>query len=53
MKITINREEKIELLKAVKSGVLDTTKIPRIETEIRGSNPFLELMMSLPDEDDI
>lgn len=49
MKIPLDKQEKIELLKAVAAGVLDTKAIERITTEIKGQNGFLDLMQSLPD----
>lgn len=49
MKIPLDKQEKIELLKAVAAGVLDTNAIERITTEIKGQNGFLDLMQSLPD----
>lgn len=49
MKIKLDKQEKIELLKAVAEGVLNTNAIERITTEIKGQNAFLDLMMSLPD----
>lgn len=52
MKITLTKEEKLALLQATSTGVLDTKRIPRIESEIRGSNAFEELMKSLPDLED-
>lgn len=51
MKIRLSKEEKLVLLQAASVGLLDTRKIARIVDEIRGSNPFLELMMQL-DEDE-
>ena len=52
MKIQLSKEEKNALLEAVMSGVLDTRKIERIENEIKGANPFEELMKSLPEIED-
>ena len=46
MKIRLTRADKIELLKAVKDGVLDTNKIPDIVKEIADVEPFLELMIA-------
>ena len=51
MKITLTREEKAALLLAASKGELDTNKVPRIYEEIKGCNPFLELMKELPDSD--
>ena len=51
MKIKLSREERIELLKAVQSGVLEPLRIPRICDIIQDSNAFLELM-KLCDEND-
>ena len=47
MKIRLDKEEKLALLEASSIGVLDTRKIARIVSEIRGSNAFLDLMMEL------
>lgn len=52
MKIQLTKEEKIELLKAIHSGTLDTMKIPRLCDQIQGSNAFLELMMLCDAEDE-
>lgn len=52
MKITLTREDKVELLKAVQSGVLDTLKVPSLFQSLEGGNAFLELMKALPDEGD-
>ena len=51
MKIQLNREDRVQLLKAVQSGVLDTWKVPSLFQCLEGGNAFLELMKSLPDED--
>lgn len=51
MKIQLNREDRVQLLKAVQSGVLDTLKVPSLFQCLEGGNAFLELMKSLPDED--
>ena len=50
MKITLTKEEKTELLKAVAKGELDTAKIPRLFNEIKGVDRFMELMMELDEE---
>lgn len=52
MKIQLNRTDKVELLKAIQSGVLDTQKVPSLYQCLEGGNAFLELMKSLPDEED-
>ena len=52
MKIWLTKEEKIELLKAIHSGTLNTLKIPRLCDQIQGSNAFLELMMLCDAEDE-
>ena len=52
MRFILNKDEKLALLQAAGSGVLDTKKIARIADEIRGSNTFLELMEELPDLDE-
>lgn len=51
MKIQLSREDKVGLLKAVQSGVLDTWKVPSLFQCLEGANVFEELMKSLPDED--
>lgn len=51
MKILLNRQDKIELLKAVERGELDIMKVPSLFQCLEGGNAFLELMKSLPDED--
>ena len=45
MKILLTKKEKIELLKAIQSGTLNTLAIPRICDQIQGSNAFMDLMM--------
>jgi hypothetical protein len=44
MKIKLNKQLKIELLKAIQVGFLDTNKIPELVSQITEMNPFLELM---------
>lgn len=44
MKIKLNKQLKIELLKAIQVGTLDTNKIPELVSQIIDMNPFLELM---------
>lgn len=39
MKIEINRAEKLELLNALQSGILDTDKIPALKTIIDNAKP--------------
>ena len=51
MKIILTRQDKIELLKAVERGELDTGRVPSLFQCLEGGNAFLELMKSLPDED--
>lgn len=51
MKIRLNREDRVELLKAIQAGELDTLKVPSLFQCLEGGNAFLELMKSLPDED--
>lgn len=46
MKIKLNREMKIALLRAVKKGELDTLEIDEILREIRGKSEFLELIQA-------
>jgi len=46
MKIKLTKDLKIELLKALQSGYLDTNKIPEIMAEVKNIEPFLELMKS-------
>ena len=52
MKIQLNRTDKVELLKAVQAGVLDTWRVPSLFQCLEGGNAFLELMKALPDEED-
>ncbi len=52
MKIQLRKDEKIELLKAIQSGTLNTLRIPRICDEIQGSNAFEDLMKILDAEDE-
>ena len=52
MKITLERKEKIELLKAIQSGELDTLRIPRITAKIEGGNSFLGCLIEMGDEDE-
>ncbi len=49
MRISLTKTEKVELLKAIQGGVLNTERIERIVTEIKGINEFLEAMQSLPE----
>ena len=51
MKIQLSRADKIELLKAIERGELDTLKVPSLFQCLEGGNAFLELMKSLPDEE--
>lgn len=52
MKLKLDKEEKAALLVAVRKGVLDTAKIPRLYKEIRGNNDFLDMLMQLDMEDE-
>lgn len=52
MKITLERKEKIELLKAIQCGELDTLRIPRITAMIEGGNSFLDCLKEMGDEDE-
>lgn len=52
MKIQLTKEEKIELLKAIQSGTLNTLSIPRICDVIQDSNAYTDLMMLCDEEDD-
>ena len=52
MRITLEREEKIELLKAIQCGELDTLRIPRITAMIEGGNSFLDCLKEMGDEDE-
>ena len=51
MKITLEREEKVELLKAIQCGELDTLRIPRITAKIEGVNSFLDCLKEMGDEE--
>jgi hypothetical protein len=44
MKIKLTKDLKIELLRAVQSGCLDTNNIPEIMAEVKNIEPFLDLM---------
>ena len=52
MKIILEREEKIELLKAIQCGELDTLRIPRITAKIEGGNSYLDFLIEMGDEDE-
>ncbi len=52
MKIILTKGLKIELLKALQSGVLNTDKIPELVSQIANINPFLELMKAASQVDD-
>lgn len=52
MKITLERKEKIELLKAIQCGELDTLRIPRITAKIEGGNSFMDCLIEMGDEDE-
>lgn len=52
MRITLEREEKIELLKAIQCGELDTLRILRITAMIEGGNSFLDCLKEMGDEDE-
>lgn len=52
MKITLERKEKIELLKAIQCGELDTLRIPRITAKIEGVNSFLDCLIEMGDEEE-
>jgi len=52
MRIKLNKDLKIELLKALQSGYLDTNKIPEIMTEVKNIEPFLELMKIATSQDE-
>lgn len=52
MKIQLSRADKVELLKAIERGELDTLKVPSLYQCLEGGNAFLELMKALPDEED-
>jgi len=44
MKIELTKEIKLELLKAIKDGYLDTSKIPELVQKFSNIQPFLDLM---------
>lgn len=52
MKIVLSKADKVELLKAIERGELDTLKVPSLFQCLEGGNAFLELMKALPDEKD-
>lgn len=51
MKIALNKELKIELLKAIKDGYLDTSKVPDLVKHFKNIEPFLELMKEVTSEE--
>ena len=51
MRIPLTKSDKVELLKAIQKGELDTNKIPSLFQCLQGANAFEELMKSLPDEE--
>lgn len=50
MVVHLDRQAKIELLKAIKAGELEVSKIPVLFNELQGGNAFLEIMKKV-DED--
>jgi len=46
MKIELTKEIKLELLKAIKDGYLDTSKVPELVQRFSNIQPFLDLMKS-------
>lgn len=50
MIVQLDREAKIELLKAIKKGFLDVAKIPILFNAIQGGSYFIELMKELDKE---
>ncbi len=51
MIVKLDRQAKIELLKAIKAGELDITKIPVLFNELQGGNAFMEVMKKADKED--
>ena len=53
MKIQLSRTDKVELLKAIQSGMLDTFRVPSLFQSLEGANAFLETMKkAFQDNDD-
>ncbi len=51
MVIELNEQERFSLMEAANSGFLDTWDIQRVADEIRESEPILEVMAELEDEE--
>lgn len=47
MKIQLTKKDKIELLKAVRSGTLDVMRVPALASALDGANIFEELMKQI------
>lgn len=52
MKIQLTRTDKVELLKAIQSGTLDTWRVPSLFQSLAGANAFQECMKKAFQEDD-
>jgi hypothetical protein len=50
MRISLDKEKKIILLKWLKQGYINTMDMPELLSD--SDNAFLQLMQSLPDEED-
>ena len=50
MKIPLTKSDKVELLKAVRKGVLDISRVPALMEFMKGQNTFLKLLESIDDE---
>lgn len=51
MIVKLDRQAKIELLKAIKVGELDITRIPVLFNQLQGGNAFEEIMKKVDKED--
>ena len=52
MKIPLTKSDKVELLKAVRKGVLDISRVPALMEFMKGENTFLQLLESIGDDDE-
>lgn len=52
MKIQLTKDDKIQLLKAIQKGELDTWKVPALFQCLEGANAFFECMKVAFREDD-
>ena len=52
MKIRLTKNDKIELLKAIQKGELDTWRVPSLFQCLEGANAFIECMKLACERDD-